>query len=172
MEPITTIPAQHRASVAQRIAARSQRSGSGCLIWQGSVDRKGYGKFKLTMTVGQSRHTGTHRAAWLAMVGDIPRGLVIDHLCRTPACVDVSHMELVTVQVNALRGDHSRKRGRSGRKGGADGAPGCGKHGQSDGYQTVRASGSSVWICRPCRRERNRRHRAKIAAYPRSLQTP
>lgn len=165
MEPITSIPDMHRASVAQRIITRSRRVESGCLLWQGSVDRKGYGKIKLAKAaLGARRQTGAHRAAWLSMVGDIPVGLVLDHLCRTPACVDVSHMEIVTVQVNTLRGDHRRKRGRSGRKGGAAGSSGCGAHGLADGYLTENADGYTRWTCRPCRRARNRRYRAARAA--------
>src|SRR3990167_10447262 len=36
--------------------------------------------------------------------GKIPNGLHIDHLCRTPACVNPDHMEPVTCAENRRRG--------------------------------------------------------------------
>jgi HNH endonuclease len=45
-----------------------------------------------------------HRVVYETLVGPIPDGLVIDHLCRNPRCVRPDHMEPVTNQVNVLRG--------------------------------------------------------------------
>jgi hypothetical protein len=39
------------------------------------------------------------------LVGPIPHGLTIDHLCRVRACVNPAHMECVTRAVNSLRGE-------------------------------------------------------------------
>ena len=36
----------------------------------------------------------THRAAWLAFRGDIPRGMKVCHHCDTPACVNPDHLFL------------------------------------------------------------------------------
>jgi hypothetical protein len=38
------------------------------------------------------------------MVGPIPEGLVIDHLCREPGCVNPLHMEAVSMETNTQRG--------------------------------------------------------------------
>ncbi len=46
-----------------------------------------------------------HRFAYELLVGPIPDGLEIDHLCRVTACVNPAHLEPVTGQVNTLRGD-------------------------------------------------------------------
>ena len=41
--------------------------------------------------------------------GSIGDGLVIDHLCRNPRCVNPDHLEPVTTAVNTLRGNYARK---------------------------------------------------------------
>src|SRR5699024_6691698 len=113
------------------LAHRSQESEAGCLEWTGALDRGGYGKIKVKDEFGKIRTTGTHRAAWLAFYGRIDGDLVLDHLCRNPKCINLEHLRLVTNAVNTLVGDHSSKRGRSGRKRGAK--PGCSKHGLEEG---------------------------------------
>ena len=55
-----------------------------------------------------------HRWAWEQAKGPIPKGLVVDHLCRVRWCCNPDHMELVTNRENILRGispsaDHARK---------------------------------------------------------------
>ncbi len=72
--------------------------GTPCWLWQGCLV-KGHGQ----MGVGKKR-VYTHRLAYEELVGPIPAGLVLDHLCRTPQCCNPAHLEPVTVQVNTLRG--------------------------------------------------------------------
>lgn len=48
-----------------------------------------------------------HRITYEALRGKIPDGLVIDHLCRNPPCVNPDHLEPVTQRENFLRGLHS-----------------------------------------------------------------
>jgi len=70
-----------------------------CLTWTGAKTTLGYG------TIGwQGKKVYAHRLAYETLVGPIPEGLVIDHLCRNRACVNVNHLEPVTQGVNALRG--------------------------------------------------------------------
>lgn len=45
-----------------------------------------------------------HRHVYELLVGPIPDGLQVDHLCRNRACVNPDHIELVTHRVNTLRG--------------------------------------------------------------------
>lgn len=74
---------------------------SDCILWTGPLGKEGYG------SVWNSRRRQTdsaHRLAWERAYGPIPSGLVIDHLCRNRACVNVDHMEVVTNRVNILRG--------------------------------------------------------------------
>lgn len=46
-----------------------------------------------------------HRWVWEHRRGIIPAGMVIDHLCRNRACVNVDHLEVVTHVENIMRGN-------------------------------------------------------------------
>ncbi|MFF0395160.1 HNH endonuclease signature motif containing protein [Streptomyces sp. NPDC005248] len=72
---------------------------SPCLTWTASLNEQGYGRFKFDGTVHRA-----HRLAYQALVGPIPDGLQLDHLCRNRACVNVEHLEPVTARANVLRG--------------------------------------------------------------------
>lgn len=74
---------------------------SDCWEWQGSIKKSGYGRFHLTHSLG----VRAHRIAYELMKGSIPKGLVLDHLCRNRSCVNPDHMETVTIGENVLRGD-------------------------------------------------------------------
>ncbi len=71
---------------------------SGCWLWTGFTDR-GYGYF--SMGTYQMR---PHRFAYQWFVGELPRELTIDHLCRVRNCVNPDHLEAVPIQVNLKRG--------------------------------------------------------------------
>lgn len=73
---------------------------SGCWLWIGARNNHGYGK---TCAHG-SRHAYAHRLAYTTLVGDIPPGLVLDHLCRTTCCCNPAHLEPVTFAENVRRG--------------------------------------------------------------------
>lgn len=84
--------------IAARLEKRSHREPSGCRVWDGAL-AKGYGKILL-----HGRFLGTHRVAYELHRGPIPKGMVIDHLCRNPRCINPDHMEVVTHKENTLRG--------------------------------------------------------------------
>jgi len=46
-----------------------------------------------------------HRAVYQLLVGPIPLGLQIDHLCRNRVCVNPAHLEAVTQRENIRRSD-------------------------------------------------------------------
>lgn len=45
-----------------------------------------------------------HRFSYIIHKGEIPKGFVIDHLCRNTLCVNPDHLEAVTHRENLLRG--------------------------------------------------------------------
>jgi hypothetical protein len=77
--------------------------GDGCWNWQAASDARGYGGFHRTIN-GVHTQCMAHRVAYELLVGPIPDGLELDHLCRNPRCVNPHHLEAVTHRVNALRG--------------------------------------------------------------------
>lgn len=71
----------------------------GCWPWGGALDEAGYGHFYC----GNGKHARTHRFAYELLIGPIPDGLVIDHLCRVRHCVNPDHLEPVTGEENSRR---------------------------------------------------------------------
>ena len=70
-----------------------------CWLWTGSLKAAGYGRLR----VGEA-YVGAHRYSYELHVGPIPAGLQLDHLCRTPACVNPAHLEPVSCRENVRRG--------------------------------------------------------------------
>lgn len=63
----------------------------------------GYGNFG--MRVGSKHKTLlVHRYVYEELVGPIPTGKQLDHLCRVRCCVNPAHLEIVTNRENAIRG--------------------------------------------------------------------
>jgi hypothetical protein len=71
-----------------------------CWIWQRAISSTGYG----TITRRRGVRGLAHRLYYEWFVGPIPDGLVIDHLCRNPACVNPEHLEPVAQTENVRRG--------------------------------------------------------------------
>lgn len=69
-----------------------------CWLWDSSRSH-GYGSFNLRW-----KRVRAHRYAYEILVGPIPEGLVLDHLCRNTLCVNPDHLEPVTQGENARRG--------------------------------------------------------------------
>jgi hypothetical protein len=105
------IPAELHQTYLTKLAENSRvlDDGSGCIVWT-FLDPKGYGR--IAVTIEGIRHTTTaHRVAWFLKHGRIDDpDLVLDHLCRNRACLNVDHLELVTITENSARGNSWQKK--------------------------------------------------------------
>lgn len=74
---------------------------TGCWLWTASLGSHGYGQLSTTYGKGPAH---AHRVVYETLVGPIPTGLHIDHLCRNRCCVNPLHLEPVTQKINNARG--------------------------------------------------------------------
>lgn len=83
---------------------------SGCWQWQGALQPNGYGRI---YTAGKDLIA--HRVVYVALVGPIPAGHDLDHICHTRenctggpclhrSCVNPEHLVPVTHRENIRRG--------------------------------------------------------------------
>lgn len=129
----------------ERFHERIVISGDGCWLWTGATDGHGYGAINV-----EGRARKAYTVAYTLLVGPIPEGLQLDHLCRVRACCNPAHLEPVTSKENARRGLNGVLN------------VAC-PHGHPyDEANTYYAPGNGGKRCRECNRERGRaRTRAK-----------
>lgn len=91
-------PREQRRSTLKDVWSRFVASDEGCWPWHGPVGGSGYG----TMRFERKKHQA-HRLIYELLIGPIPDGLDIDHLCSNKLCVNPDHLEPVTRSVNIQR---------------------------------------------------------------------
>lgn len=94
MEDYPTDKRDHDLARIERLT--SDPDGSGCLHWQGAKTGHGHGRFTF-----RGKFKMVHRVVYELLVGEIPDGHVIDHVCGSRDCVNVRHLRTVTPQQNA-----------------------------------------------------------------------
>ena len=72
----------------------SRRGDDECWNWAGYIGKNGYPYLA---------SAPAYRAVWLHLVGPVPIGYEMDHLCRNPRCVNPKHLEPVPPRVNNMR---------------------------------------------------------------------
>ncbi len=88
----------------ERVLRRVTYDG-GCWLFRGALGPHGYGR------IGHHDGTGlAHRAVYIALIGDPGDDIALDHLCRTPACVNPWHLEPVPNAENVRRGCASQRK--------------------------------------------------------------
>lgn len=70
-----------------------------CWTWTAGRNTNGYASIRW----GKYCH-GAHRIVFTLLRCKVPKELELDHLCRVRHCVNPDHLEIVTSQVNNLRG--------------------------------------------------------------------
>ena len=93
-----------RGTVESRFWEKVQATGF-CWEWA-AAKTSGYG-----VCWNGSKIYRAHRWAYEHLVGPIPAGMYVDHLCRNRSCVNPDHMELVTNAENIRRGQAGRLTG-------------------------------------------------------------
>ncbi len=72
---------------------------SSCWNWLGAINDANYGRFSV-----EGKSIVPQRFIYELLVDKIPKGLVMDHLCRNTLCVNPAHLQPVTYQENSRRG--------------------------------------------------------------------
>lgn len=83
---------------------------SGCWLWLGVIDHKGYGTISIN-----NRTVLAHRASFEAKHGPIDRGLCVLHRCDEPLCINPDHLfrgtQLDNLHDMMQKGRHRTMRG-------------------------------------------------------------
>jgi hypothetical protein len=111
-----------------------------CWLWTGALSG-GYGSFQGRLA---------HREAWELLVGPIPPGMELDHLCRVTHCINPDHLEVVTHRTNMQRAAFWNRNKTMCKNG----------HPYDEANTHVRPSGKRR--CRACEREWRRRYVARL----------
>ena len=88
---------------------------NGCWLWTGGIRRClsptgktpfWYGTFQIVNADGEWQSVSAHRYGYELLIGPIPDGKWIDHVCRNTLCVrpDQQHCEPVPPRTNTVRG--------------------------------------------------------------------
>jgi hypothetical protein len=117
-------------------------------MWTGATSNGGYAWFR------HGEDSGAHRVAYRWLVGDIPDGLHLDHLCRNVACVNPYHLDPVPAAVNSRRA--------------AQAQTAC-KHGHDYDEGNTAYDRHGYRYCRTCAREKQRRRNARLREAARGL---
>lgn len=88
----TDLPAQ--PSFEERFWSKVLKTQN-CWTWTGGIS-EGYGR----IAVSQTEWVFAHRFSYEQLVGPIPHGIQVDHICHNRACVNPAHLRLADHKQN------------------------------------------------------------------------
>jgi hypothetical protein len=141
---------EYRESTIARLMRNVVRvPESGCWLWEGAVSKLGYGRIAF-----EGKAKFAHRVAFTTLVGEVPDGMELDHLCKVRSCVNPYHLEPVTRLENMKRsGAFVYRQQRSH----------CPKGHELTEDNKYFAACSNKYLCRACLKARKQRHLLKKA---------
>jgi hypothetical protein len=92
-----------RKTVKEILNLYTRRNKDACWEWTGYKSKVGYGSL-----TNKGKVQRAHRFIYEQLVGAIPDGMVLDHLCTNKACVNPDHLEPVTILENTQRFNKTR----------------------------------------------------------------
>jgi hypothetical protein len=132
--------------------------GDGCWEWIASKNDGGYGQ--VASETRPARPLRAHRVIYEMLVGLIPEGMTLDHLCRNRGCVNPGHLEIVSRGENVRRGIGAEMAGKRNMA-----MTHC-KRGHAFTPENTRMqrlrSGSMARACRACHSIRERAYRGRV----------
>lgn len=151
-------PRLTRSEAARKILALCVVSEDGCWVPRKQPKTHGY---VYVMSSGVIHRA--HRLIYETLVGPIPDGLQIDHLCRNRPCINPLHLEPVTARQNSLRGQTFAARRAA--------QTHC-LRGHAFDLLNTYISAVGTRKCRECMRGYKRRHRQESQKHPMKLTNP
>lgn len=88
-----------KPTVMDRFLVANENNWGACWEWPGASNGSGYGR----VSVGPGKAEYVHRHVYELIVGLIPPGLDLDHLCRNRSCGNPLHLDPVTRGENVRR---------------------------------------------------------------------
>lgn len=132
------------------VESRILRLPGPCWIWTGAKNPRGYGNIGF-----KGKTYKAHRFVYERLVGPIPEGMTLDHLCFNSLCVNPEHLEPCTNAENNRRGNSlSAQRARQ--------THCVNGHEFNEKNTGTRARPQGGRVCRECARLREARKRARL----------
>lgn len=89
----------------ERISCKIEIDKNGCWLWQGWKEKRAPRKLSYGKVWWDGSMRYAHRVIYTILVGEIPEGKQLDHLCRVVHCVNPGHLEPVDCKTNIRRGE-------------------------------------------------------------------
>lgn len=91
--------------IRKKILGKIKVCAGGCWVWGGAIFKEsGYGQIRITTKKYHSKLRRAHIVSYETFVGEVPKNLELDHLCRNKLCINPEHLEPVSHYENMKRG--------------------------------------------------------------------